>query len=125
MPVQLKAALARHVVKSVNDKDVGWKNIKNGALLDAIEGAFDLLVTADRNMYAQQRLSGRNFSSLVLPTNKLKDVLALGDRIAEIVDGTSVGAYVTLEISGEIHKRSFDPSGDGSGGGASGGPGRS
>ena len=78
MPVQLKAALARHVVKSVNDKDVGWKNIKNGALLDAIEGAFDLLVTADRSMYAQQRLSGRNFSSLVLPTNKVKDVLALG-----------------------------------------------
>jgi hypothetical protein len=24
VPVQLKAALARHVVKSVNDKDVGW-----------------------------------------------------------------------------------------------------
>jgi hypothetical protein len=43
-------------------------------------------------MHAQQRLSGRNFTILVLPTNKLKDVLALGDRIAEIVDGASIGA---------------------------------
>ena len=123
VPVQLKAALPGHAVKSVNDRDVGWKSIKNGDLLDAMEGAFDLLVTADRDIYAQQHLAGRGFAILVLPTNKRRDVLALREKIAEVIDGISVGEYVTIEIAGEIRKRTFDQSGDGSGGGASGGPG--
>jgi predicted nuclease of predicted toxin-antitoxin system len=117
VPVQLKGILQGHTVKSVNDKDVGWKNIKNGALLDAMAGVFDLLITADRNLHSQQRLSGRNFSILVLPTNKRREILGLGDQVAKVIAGNAVGEYVTLEITGEAHKRPFDPSGDGSGGG--------
>lgn len=52
VPVQLRAVFRQHEVKSVNDRYVGWKNIKNGRLLDEMEGRFDLLVTADRNMFA-------------------------------------------------------------------------
>ena len=121
VPVQLKAVLRGHAVKSVNDRDVGWKNIKNGMLLAEMEGRFDLLVTADRNMFAQQNLSGRNICILVLPTNRRNDVLALGEQIVEIVDGMSVGAYVTLEKTGVVHRRSFDRSDGGSGDGTSGG----
>jgi hypothetical protein len=108
IPVQLKAVLQGHVVKSVNDKDVGWKNIKNGRLLTDMEGRFDLLVTADKNMYAQQNLSDRGICILVLPTNRRKDVLALGERIVEVVDGISVGEYVILEKTGVVHTRPFD-----------------
>src|SRR5258708_5431793 len=42
---------------------------KYGDVTHCLEGAFDLLVTADRDIYAQQRLSGRGFAILVLPTN--------------------------------------------------------
>jgi predicted nuclease of predicted toxin-antitoxin system len=63
IPVQLKAVFHGHEVRSVNDKDVGWKNIKNGQLLTQMEGRFDLLITADHNIYAQQNLSGRGFAS--------------------------------------------------------------
>jgi predicted nuclease of predicted toxin-antitoxin system len=108
IPVQLKAFFRRHMVKSVNDRDVGWKNIKNGRLLAEMEGKFDLLVTADRNMFAQQNLAGRNICILVLPANRRSEVLALGERIVEVVDGMSVGAYVVLEKTGEVHSRSFD-----------------
>jgi predicted nuclease of predicted toxin-antitoxin system len=118
VPVQLKTALAPHLVRSVNDKDVGWKNIKNGVLLDLMDGAFDLLTTADRNIYAQQRLVGRSFSILVLPTNRRQQVLALREKIVEIVDDIGVGKYVTLEITGAVHKRSLDQSDDGADGGA-------
>jgi len=59
IPVQLKAVLRRHDVHSLNDRAVGWKDIMNGKLLDEMEGRFDLLVTADRNMYAQQNMTGR------------------------------------------------------------------
>jgi predicted nuclease of predicted toxin-antitoxin system len=108
IPIQLKRALPRHAVRSVNDQDVDWKNLKNGVLLDAMEGAFDLLVTADGNMYAQQRLVGRRFSILVPPTNRRKVVLALAERIADVVDGISLGEYVTLGLTGNVRKRSFD-----------------
>jgi predicted nuclease of predicted toxin-antitoxin system len=121
IPVQLRTVLRVHAVKSVNDRDVGWKNIKNGRLLEDMEGRFDLLVTADRNMFAQQNLSGRNICILVLPTNRRNVVLALGERIVEVVDGMSAGTYVTLEKTGVVHRRSFDRSdhetGDGTFGG--------
>jgi predicted nuclease of predicted toxin-antitoxin system len=120
VPVQLRAVLRGHLVKSVNDRDVGWKNIKNGGLLEEMEGRFDLLVTADRNMFAQQNLSGRNICILVLPTNRRNDVLALGERIVEVVDGMSVGAYVVLEKTGMVHRRSLDQPDGGSEDGASG-----
>jgi predicted nuclease of predicted toxin-antitoxin system len=121
IPVQLKAFFRRHMVKSANDRDVGWKNIKNGRLLAEMEGKFDLLATADRNMFAQQNLAGRNICILVLPANRRSEVLALGERIVEVVDGMSVGAYVVLEKTGEVHSRSFDQAADGAGDGASGG----
>ena len=109
IPVQLKAALPGHSVKSVNDGDLGWKNIKNGKLLAEMEGRFDLLITADRNMFAQQNLSGRSICILVPPVNRRSDVLALAERIAGAVADISVGTYVVLEKTGVFQARSFDP----------------
>jgi len=108
IPVQLKAAFPGHLVKSVNDSDVGWKNIKNGRLLSDMEGRFDLLITADRNMFAQQNLAGRTICILVLPVNRRNDVLALSERIVEVAAAMSAGAYVVLEKTGVVHTRSFD-----------------
>lgn len=61
IPVQLRNALGQHDVASVNDTTLGWKNISNGRLLAEMEGRFDLLITSDRNIYAQQNLAGRMF----------------------------------------------------------------
>ena len=69
-----------------------------------MEGRFDLLITADKNIYAQQDLSGRAISILVLPTIKRTDVLALGARIAEVVDSMSLGEYAVLGKSGMLDK---------------------
>ena len=60
IPVQLKSVFIGHEVRSVNDPDVGWKNLANGRLLAEMEGRFDMLITADRNMFAQQNLTGRS-----------------------------------------------------------------
>jgi predicted nuclease of predicted toxin-antitoxin system len=108
IPVQLRAVFRGHEVRSVNDKDVGWKNIQNGLLLATMEGRFDLLITADRNMYAQQNLSGRGICILVLPTNRRRDVLALGEQIVQVVDGMAIGEYVVIEMTGAVVRRSFD-----------------
>ena len=119
--VQLKAAFRGHVVKSVNDSDIGWKNIKNGRLLAEMEGRFDLLITADRNMFAQQNLSGRNICILVLPVNRRNDILALRERIVEVAAGVSAGTYVVLEKTGVVRRWSFDRPEDWAGDGSPGG----
>jgi hypothetical protein len=65
-----------------------------------MEARFGLLVTADRNMFAQQNLSGRNICILVLPFNRRSGVLALSEQIVEVAAGMSAGAYVVLEKTG-------------------------
>jgi hypothetical protein len=121
IPIQLKAVLPGRLVKSVNDSDLGWKNIKNGRLLVEMEGGFDLLITADRNMFAQQNLAGRNICTLVLPVNRRNEILALGGRIVEVAAGMSAGTYVVLEKTGLVLTRSFNRSDEESGDGSSSG----
>ena len=108
IPVQLKTAFHGHEVRSVNDRDVGWKNIRNGRLLAEMAGRFDLLVTADRNIYAQQNLTGRRIRILVLPANRRREVLALGEQIVDIIAGIATGDYVVLEKTGVVVRQSFD-----------------
>lgn len=112
IPVQLRDIFHRHTVASVNDSAVGWKNIANGRLLLEMEDKFDLLITADRNIYSQQNLSGRHICILVLPTNRRKDVLALASRIIEVVDGMSAGEYAVIEKNGTVNKRDMNLSDD-------------
>jgi hypothetical protein len=107
IPVQLKTTITGHEVLSVNDRDVGWKNISNGRLIAEMEGRFDPPITADRNMFEQQNLTGRTICIFVLPTNRRRDVLALGERIMAVVNGMKPGDYVVLDRSGLAHRRSL------------------
>ena len=86
-----------------------------------MEGRFDLLITADRNMFAQQNLSGRNICILVLPVNRRNDILALRERIVEVAAGVSAGTYVVLEKTGVVRRWSFDRPEDWAGDGSPGG----
>ncbi|GAA0573547.1 hypothetical protein GCM10009416_10260 [Craurococcus roseus] len=64
-------------------EQAGLKGLKNGELLRAAEGRFDVLLTADQSMHAQQNLRGRRIAIVALPTNRRSAVL---DRAADIVD---------------------------------------
>ena len=45
-----------------------WKQIKNGELLKLAEDqGYDVLITSDKNIYAQQKLRGRSLSSSCCP----------------------------------------------------------
>jgi hypothetical protein len=57
IPIQLKAILRGTEAKSVNDAEIGWKNIKNGKLLAEMEGKFDLLITAGLRHSSKKRRS--------------------------------------------------------------------
>ena len=55
LPKQLKGWLAgKH--EAVTVQEMGWANVKNGKLLSLANGAgFELFVTADKNIYYQQK----------------------------------------------------------------------
>jgi predicted nuclease of predicted toxin-antitoxin system len=46
--------------------EMGWAKLKDAALLDAMVGDFDVLVTVDKNLRYQQRLHDRAFAVVVL-----------------------------------------------------------
>ena len=75
----------------------GWKQLSNGKLLDAIEGdGFNVLVTNDKSIPHQQNLRGRRIAVLVLPTNRLRDVLANVERVAQAVVSAEPGVVVRM-----------------------------
>lgn len=62
---------------------LGWKGVKDAALLARMEAAgFSVLVTADRSIQFQNRLSGRRLALVVLPGNRWR---LLRDRLADMV----------------------------------------
>src|SRR3712207_1253689 len=74
-----------------------WTRIGDGELLRRLEGAFDVLVTNDRKMYAQQNLVGRTLAIIALPTNRKAVVM---ERAADLVDTLrriAPGQHVVIE----------------------------
>ena len=76
LPKQLKRWLAEidADLEIQTIKEAGWEGMKNGVLLRAANGKYDVLVTADKNMHHQQNFVGLDISVLVYPTNRAKAV---------------------------------------------------
>lgn len=105
MPVQLRRVLPGYEIVSI--KDLGWKGTENGALLRRIEGKYDVLLTADQNMYLQQNLEGRSISVLVVPTNRRQPLLAYVPAILGTLARIGAGEYVVIGRDGSIETRPF------------------
>jgi hypothetical protein len=58
---------------------MGWGDLDNGALLDAMAGNFEALVTVDKRLPEQQHIKDRPFGVIVLraKSNRLSDLLPL------------------------------------------------
>ncbi len=76
----------------------GWGGIKNGALLQAAEGEFDLFITCDQNIRYQQNLAGRKIAIIELSTNNWRDIRAAIDLIRTAADAIGPGEYRTVVI---------------------------
>lgn len=77
VPRRLAASLKVHEVTTA--PRMGWGDLDDGPLLDAMAGHFDVWVTVDTNLPYQQRLDYRPFAVVVLKakTNRLPDLLPL------------------------------------------------
>jgi predicted nuclease of predicted toxin-antitoxin system len=74
---RLSRSWPNHVVKSA--QEMGWDKLRNGRLLAAAAGEFDVLLTVDRNLKHQQNLAHLPIAVVVLisKSNRLTDLLAL------------------------------------------------
>jgi hypothetical protein len=61
---KLKRDLVGHDVATV--VETGYSGLKNGVLLRAAEGNFDVFITVDRNLPFQQNLSARQIAVLII-----------------------------------------------------------
>jgi predicted nuclease of predicted toxin-antitoxin system len=64
----LKRELTGHEVQTVDE--AGLKGLKNGELLRAASGIFDVLITVDKNISLQQNVRGLNIAILILVARK-------------------------------------------------------
>jgi len=65
-------ALGRHLAahQVTRSAEMGWQELKNGDLLKTAEDSgFDLLLTCDRNLEYQQRMTDRKIAIVALSTN--------------------------------------------------------
>ncbi len=99
-PAPLIPILTRHII--TNAKDAGWDRLANGAFLDVAESAgFDLLVTADKNIYYQQNLTGRKISIVILGNAQWPVLRRYVERVVAAVNAATPGSFAEVEIPRE------------------------
>ena len=91
LPIGLAAELHGHAVDTVSGR--GWTGIKNGELLRRITGQYDVLVTMDRSIEFQQRLSTLPFGIVLVRarSNRIQDLRPLVASILSDLDAVDPG----------------------------------
>jgi hypothetical protein len=77
-------------------QEMGWGQLKNGALLKEAELQFDAFITSDQNLKYQQKVIGRKLAILVLPTNDWPIIRLKGGEVAAKVAALKSGDFVEL-----------------------------
>jgi predicted nuclease of predicted toxin-antitoxin system len=94
VPRRLRRDFVGHSVSTV--EEAGFKGLKNGQLLSAAAGKFDVLVTVDKNIPFQQNLRALNISILILvaKSNRYQDLKSLApkalDALKQIQSGETL-----------------------------------
>jgi len=96
-PAPLIPFLEGHTVTKA--KDAGWDKLVNSELIKAAEKArFELLLTTDKNMAAQQDLKSRTIAIVVLGNSQWRIVQRYVRRIAASVNDATPGSCVEVDI---------------------------
>ncbi len=91
VPEIIQKRLDRFSIFSV--KEMGWRGVKNGVLLDLMAGQFQILITTDKTLPSQQNLKKRQISVVILPTNDIPSVIELLPQIEEAIATVSPGEF--------------------------------
>jgi uncharacterized protein DUF5615 len=96
-PAPLIPFLEGHTVAQA--KDLGWDKLVNGELLKAAEeSGFEVLLTTDKNMAAQQNLKSRTIAIVVLGNSQWRIVQRHVRKIAVAINAATPGSYAEVDI---------------------------
>jgi hypothetical protein len=97
MPRRLKKALTPHEAFTV--EDAGFKGLKNGRLLREASGDYDVLITVDRNIPAQQNFSTLKIAIIIIyaKSNRYQDLIPFIPQILSSLVNISPGSVVRIE----------------------------
>jgi predicted nuclease of predicted toxin-antitoxin system len=98
VPSRLADELSEHEVSTA--PEMGWADLDDGPLLDAMAERFDVLVTGDKSLPKQQRIDNRPLAVVILraKTNRLADLLPHVPRLRAVLKNAQPGQV--YEISG-------------------------
>lgn len=96
LPKKLKREIANNNYSVITVSEQGWAGTKNGNLLKLAATEFDVFITIDNNLSAQQNLTNINLAVVVLsaPNNRIEILKSLVPEIKEILTNISAGEIV-------------------------------
>lgn len=106
MRILLDECLPRALKKSLSPEhdvwtvpEAGYAGLKNGQLLRAVDGKFDLLITSDTNLQYQQTLGRYSLAFLLLRarSNDIVDLLPVMTRALAVLDSVASGQLLVVE----------------------------
>ena len=79
--------------------EAGWAAQKNGDLLALAEQQYDVFVTVDRNLSAQQPIDRFSIAVIVLraPSNRLADLRRLVPKLLQAIPAAKTGKVSFVE----------------------------
>jgi len=77
---------------------MGWAGLKNGDLLAAADGHFDLFITTDKNLRFQQNLKKYSLAVVLLPSNRMSVVVNLITEIEAALATIKPGELVEVPL---------------------------
>ncbi len=95
LPRRLKQSISGHEVVTV--PEAGWAGRSNGELLALATERFDVFITVDQNLAAQQNLgSGPAVVILMARSNRFQDLEPLVPELLEALETIGKGQLVRL-----------------------------
>ena len=98
LPWKLKRDIVGHEVATV--ADMGWRGIKNGALLHRSETQCDVLLTIDQNLPYQQNLTTTPMAVIMLTahSNRLAALRPLIPQVLTVLQTIQPGTVVRVSL---------------------------
>ncbi len=95
LPAGVAGLLPGHDVTTV--QHAGFKGLTNGELMRrAVASGFEVLVTSDRNLPAQQNITASGIAIVLVRGSRMKDVAEQAVRIQEAVASAGPGTVVRV-----------------------------
>jgi hypothetical protein len=98
LPKKLKREIVGHEIVTVPEQ--GWAGTKNGELLRLAAVEFDVFITIDQNLTAQQNLNKISLAIIVLssPSNRLDVLKPLMPKVQEALATIKAGDVVVITV---------------------------